>query len=127
MLNELKLDIRAMDSIHEEFEEILQEIRETKENTRFMQLFKKMIEHTIEHFAFEEAIMNKHDFYDKKEHFEEHENILGEMQYFYEKSKRMPLFGRSYINEYAYDKFKHHIVSIDSQLAMFIKQNGITI
>lgn len=127
MSNELKLNVKAMDNIHDEFEGILQEIQEAKDTAIFMQLFKKMIEHTKEHFAFEEVLMNEHNFYDKKEHFDEHKNILEEMQYFYEKAKRMPQFGRSYINDYAYDKFKHHIVSIDSQLAMFLKQNGLTV
>lgn len=37
----------------------------------------------------------------------------------------MKMFGRSYINDYTYEKFKRHVTNIDSQLAMFIKQNEI--
>lgn len=92
-----------------------------------MELFSQMIEHTKSHFKTEEEIMKKYDFYDKDEHFNEHNNLLSEMIYFYEKARKMPLFGKSYINEYAYDKFKRHILNIDSQLAMFIKENNIKI
>lgn len=125
MSNELKLNIKAMDTIHDEFENILQELKETQDNAKFMQLFKQMIEHTKMHFKFEEEIMEEHNFYDKKEHFDEHENLLAEMQFFYDKSKKIHPFGRSYINEYAYEKFKRHILNIDSQLAMFLKANNL--
>jgi hemerythrin len=87
-----------------------------------MPLFEEMIEHTKEHFAYEENLMNELNFYAKGEHFDEHANLLGEMQYFYEKAKKIPAFGKSYINDYAYDKFKRHIINIDSQLAMFLKE-----
>ena len=118
---ELRLNIEPMDTIHDEFESILEEMKSTKDNARFMELFTQMIEHTKTHFKTEEDIMNEFDFYDKKEHFDEHANLLSEMIYFYEKAQKMPMFGKSYINEYAYDKFKRHIINIDSQLAMFLK------
>jgi len=122
--NELKLNIEPMDTIHNEFEIILQEMKNTRNTTRFMELFVQMIEHTKHHFKTEEDIMNAYNFYDKKEHFDEHDNLLSEMQYFYEKAQRLPMFGKSYINEYAYDKFKRHIINIDSQLAMFLKNSN---
>ncbi len=119
---ELKLNIEFMDTLHNEFEELLETMKKTSDNVEFMKLFAVMIEHTKKHFKAEEDSMNAHNFYDKREHFDEHANLLGEMQYFYEKAQKMPMFGKSYINEYAYDKFKRHIINIDSQLAMFLKE-----
>jgi len=126
MNDNLQLNIDSMDTKHDEFLDILSKIQSCKDN-EFMKLFKEMINHTKEHFAYEEEIMNKHKFYAKQEHLEEHENLLGEMEYFYNKAKKLPAFGKSYINDYAYDKFKRHIINIDSQLAMFLKEKNISI
>ncbi|MBU0721340.1 hemerythrin family protein [bacterium] len=113
-----------MDYKHDEFLEILSEVQSCNED-EFIPLFEKMIEHTREHFNAEEEIMRTYDFYDRRDHFLEHENLLNEMEYFYTKSIKIPNFGRSYVNEYAYEKFKRHILNIDSQLAMFLKNNSI--
>jgi hemerythrin-like metal-binding protein len=113
-----------MDEKHDEFLNLLAKIK-ISQNSEFIPLFEEMIEHTKEHFAFEEEIMNKHNFYGIQEHLDEHANLLGEMEYFYNKAKKLPPFGKSYINDYAYDKFKRHIINIDSQLAMFLKDNKI--
>ncbi|MDD2358006.1 MAG: hemerythrin family protein [Thiovulaceae bacterium] len=126
MEKDLQVNIPIMDEKHEEFLVLLQRIQNCPK-AEFMPLFVQMIEHTKEHFAFEEEIMNANAFYAKGEHFDEHKNLLGEMEYFYEKAKKLPAFGKSYINEYALDKFKRHIINIDSQLAMFIKDQKINL
>lgn len=126
MGDNLDLNIKVMDTMHHEFLALLSEIKSCK-SSEFMALFENMIEHTKDHFNVEEEIMSVHDFYDKKEHFDEHIVLLEEMQYFFEKSKKIPAFGKSYIDQYAYEKFKRHVLNIDSQLAMFIKQNDITL
>jgi hemerythrin-like metal-binding protein len=125
MNKDLKLNIDFMDTMHDEFLELLVSLQNTQDNALFMKLYELMIEHTVEHFKTEENIMNEHNFYDKKEHFDEHVNLLGEMNYFYEKAKKHPMFGKSYINDYAFEKFRRHIVNIDSQLAMFLKERDL--
>lgn len=126
MQDDLRLNISVMDATHDEFLGILSKMTSCSD-ADFMPLFEEMIEHTKEHFAYEEDIMSKYDFYDKKEHFDEHINLLGEMEYFYDKAKKIRQFGKSYINDYAYEKFKRHVVNIDSQLAMFIKDKNISL
>lgn len=120
----LRLDIQSMDQKHDEFLVLLAKIQSCSKE-EFMSFFKEMIDHTKEHFSYEEDLMDELNFYAKGEHFEEHRNLLGEMEYFYEKAKKIPVFGKSYINDYAYDKFKRHIINIDSQLAMFLKEQEI--
>jgi hemerythrin-like metal-binding protein len=126
MENTLDLNIPTIDAKHHEFLELLSKIQNTN-NENFLNLFKEMIEHTKEHFAYEEELMKKHSFYGDHEHITEHKNLLEEMEFFYAKSQKMIIFGKSYINEYAYDKFRRHIINIDSQLAMFLKEKEIDI
>ena len=71
--------------------------------------------------------MTHFNFYGKQEHMDEHINLLNEMQYFYQKAQKIPLFGKSYINDYAYEKFKRHIINIDIRLAMFLKEKKISL
>lgn len=126
MNNDLRLGIDSMDEKHDEFLALLSQIQSSSAD-KFLSLFEEMIEHTKAHFSYEESIMNEHSFYGKGEHFEEHSNLLGEMQYFYDKAKKTPSFGKSYINNYACEKFQRHIINIDSQLAMFLKERDISL
>lgn len=126
MQENLQLDISSMDETHHEFLDILAKIQSCNDK-EFLLLFDEMITHTKEHFAYEESIMREHDFYGLQEHRNEHVNLLNEMQYFFQKAKKIPSFGKSYINDYAYDKFKRHILNIDSQLAMFLKEKQISL
>lgn len=126
MNEELHVNIPVIDQKHDEFLEILSRVQ-LCEKEMFLPLYKEMIEHTKEHFSFEEELMDKYEFYAKQEHLDEHKTLLGEMEYFYEKAQKLPMFGKSYINDYAYDKFKRHIINIDSQLAMFLKEKNILI
>lgn len=124
MQHELQVNIPIIDKIHDEFLSLLTELKVCNSQD-FLSLFEEMIEHTKDHFAFEEEMMVKYGFHGKHEHFDEHKNILNEMQYFYEKAQKLPAFGKSYINDYASDKFKRHVLNIDSQLAMFLKEQKL--
>jgi len=121
----LRLDIAEMDRMHDEFIELLENTKSAAA-PEFMARFEALIEHTQGHFAAEEAMMEERAFYGLAEHRGEHETLLEEMRYFFEKGRRLPPFARSYIDDYAYEKFRRHIVNIDSQLAMFLKGSGGT-
>lgn len=120
MNDTLTLGIESMDAIHADFFEMLDTVK-TLNGAAFMEGFAGLIVHTEEHFAQEETLMHELGFYAMQEHLDEHEALLGEMRYFYEKGKRMPPFAQNYIREYAFEKFRRHIINIDSQLAMFLK------
>ncbi len=120
MREDLKLGIDNMDKIHTEFFEMLETLKMMKGSV-FLEGFANLIVHTQEHFAQEEALMRENRFYGIQEHLDEHENLLGEMRYFYDKGKKMLPFAENYINEYVFEKFRRHIINIDSQFAMFLK------
>ncbi|EHP28722.1 hemerythrin-like metal-binding protein [Sulfurimonas gotlandica GD1] len=115
-----------MDDTHSEFLELLAKIK-VCEDADFLPLFKKIIEHTRGHFSLEEGIMEKYNFNEAQVHIDEHKRLLGEMEYFYTNALKLPVFGESYIKYYAYDKFKDHIVTLDTQLATYLKDNNISI
>ncbi|MEJ2468257.1 MAG: hemerythrin family protein [Campylobacterales bacterium] len=123
MTDDLALGIDAMDETHADF---VRQLEQTKADTRtaFVESFEALIAHTEAHFEMEEALMRTHGFYAMQEHFDEHEALLGEMRYFYDKARRVPAFGRAYIDEYAFEKFRRHVINIDSQLAMFLKSEA---
>jgi hemerythrin-like metal-binding protein len=118
---DLKLNIEEIDKMHDEFLILLDEAKASKD---YVTSLEKLIEHTKGHFEYEELLMSEKNYYGMSEHKEEHKKLLGEMEYFCEKAKKgFKPFAKAYINEYAFDKFKTHIMNIDSQLAMFLKQN----
>lgn len=122
-LGDLSLSFKKMDSKHIEFIELLDIVKSSSKDD-FLKNFEKLIEHTREHFEYEENLMREKNFYGFSEHKEEHTNLLNEMEYFYNKTKKGLIpFGKSYINDYAFDKFKRHVVNIDSQLANFLKNS----
>lgn len=122
-MEDLALGIDALDDTHDEFLALLGRIKAADASV-LNEGFAELIEHTEAHFAMEEEIMRSHNFYALQEHLDEHENLLGEMRHFFGRAQRMPAFGRAYIDDYAYEKFKRHIINIDSQLAMFLKSEA---
>jgi hemerythrin len=120
MSEDLTLGVAEMDGIHAEFITLLEHAKRSS-GSDFIAGFEALIEHTEAHFAREEEIMRSHDYYGTQEHSSEHETLLDEMRYFFAKAKKLPPLGRSYIDDYASEKFRRHVINIDSQLAMFLK------
>jgi hemerythrin-like metal-binding protein len=119
-MEELTLGIETMDETHAEFLQRLSLLKAASDSN-FVEGFSALVEHTEAHFAMEEEMMRSLGFYGLQEHRDEHETLLSEMRYFLQKARKLPPFGRSYIDDYAYEKFRRHIINIDSQLAMFLK------
>lgn len=120
MTGEMTIGIGEIDHIHQDFFALLDALRASKGDA-FVEAFDTLIKHTEAHFAMEEELMRSYRFYAMQEHLDEHSNLLAEMQYFYDKAKKAPAFGRAYVDDYALDKFRRHIANLDSQLAMFLK------
>lgn len=123
MTEDLTLGVAEMDGTHAEFITLLERMKQS-DGSDFIAGFEALIEHTEAHFAREEAIMRSHDYYGTQEHTNEHETLLDEMRYFFAKAKKLPPLGRSYIDDYALEKFRRHVFNIDSQLAMFLKSEA---
>ncbi|MHC3994780.1 bacteriohemerythrin [Thiomicrolovo sp. ZZH C-3] len=119
-MDELTLGVAAMDETHADFLRLLDAVKQAT-GSDFIEGFSALVEHTEAHFAMEEEMMRSLAYYGLQEHHDEHETLLSEMRYFLQKARKLPPFGRSYIDDYAYEKFRRHIINIDAQLAMFLK------
>jgi hemerythrin len=120
---DLTLGVAEMDETHAEFLTLLESVKQSA-GSDFLFSFEALIEHTETHFSQEEEMMRSHHYYGLPEHENEHETLLDEMRYFFAKAKKLPPLGRSYIDDYAFEKFHRHVINIDSQLAMFLKSES---
>ena len=57
-MDNIRLDIKDMDEKHDAFVDLIRKIQVAPKE-EFLLLFKQMIEHTKEHFAFEETLMRE--------------------------------------------------------------------
>lgn len=117
------LDNEIMDILHLEFINIynsvdldsIESIRSSLEQLRT---------HSIYHFEVEEDIMNSISYPTKREHICEHAKILAEMQYFI--NMKSNKFGQDMIKSYYTEKlpewFDLHLLTMDSDLASYIKK-----
>lgn len=83
----------------------------------------KLIHHTKHHFEEEEKFMDKYNYPRVREHKEEHEKVLAEMAYFLQISRSV--FGLKMLKSYYLQKlpewFELHLLSMDSDLAAYLK------
>lgn len=120
----LTLDLPVMDHNHAEFFDLYHTLAAAPK-TELVARFKELMDHTRDHFAEEEKMMEETGFASLQEHRDEHEKLLGEMGFFYAKvEKGLFPFAMSYIREYLPEKLRNHILNIDSQLAMHLKNAG---
>ncbi len=117
----ISLQCPELDRYHEESDALLERF----DFSHFEASFQKLLEHTQEHFANEERLMQENRFYGLAEHQAEHRSILAEMSRFYAMALNgQMLFAKSYIKNGVKERLDLHIRNIDSQLAMFLKSQN---
>ncbi|MHC3994103.1 bacteriohemerythrin [Thiomicrolovo sp. ZZH C-3] len=119
MTHDLRLNIEEMDTAHETFLQMLEELQKM-ENGIDTALFREWIEETKRHFAEEEKLMMKHLYPERETHTGDHEQLIDEMESFFAMITAMPPMARSFIESYAYDKFRRHTMFYDLDLSKFL-------
>jgi hemerythrin-like metal-binding protein len=116
------LNYNDMDQYHKEFVEIYNSV-DTNSNESYINVMKKLLEQTKLHFRSEEELMEQFSYPRKKEHIDEHNKVLAEMEYFINKSntKMGMMMLKSYFKEKLPSWFDLHLISMDSDLAHHIK------
>lgn len=113
----------AMDELHHEFLEIYNSV-DIYDIKSFQEKLTLLLAHSKKHFAQEEELMDTYGYSTSKEHKEEHNKVLAEMQYFLNLSASA--FGQKMLKAYYIEKipswFDLHLLSMDSDLAHFLKQ-----
>lgn len=117
-----QLDLPEMDETHREFLGLLNLLAEAKGHD-FEKLFLRLFEHTEQHFAREQELMEESGFPAIAEHLDEHKRILGELnQYRRKVTKGATGFARAYVKDRLPEWFRLHLSTMDSALAAHLKQ-----
>lgn len=119
------LNFGEMDKFHVEFVEIYNSLPDNSVEA-YKNVMMKILEQTKLHFCSEENMMKEHNYPRLKEHSDEHKKVLYEMDYFI-KSSSSPIgkqILKSYYAEGLPNWFHSHLLSMDSDLASFLKNNS---
>ena len=118
------LGLETMDNTHKEFIEIYNSL-EDQSNESYKNVMLKLFEHTKVHFCEEEKMMEEFNYLRKKEHIDEHNKVLAEMEHFINRanSKMGLLMLKSYYKEKLPHWFDLHLISMDSDLSAHIKKS----
>ncbi|WP_345971052.1 MULTISPECIES: hemerythrin family protein [Sulfurimonas] len=123
MTHDLRLNIEVMDAAHETFLQMLEQLQKMEGGAIDTALFREWITETKRHFAEEEKLMMKHLYSERETHTGDHEQLVDEMESFFTMITSMPPMARSFIESYAYDKFRRHTMFYDLDLAKFLSGN----
>lgn len=116
------LSYDSMDKTHMEFVDLYNSV-ETFNDESLKNGIIKLIHHSKRHFDEEELLMKQYAYPRIQEHKTEHDKVLNEMAYFLEISRSR--FGLKMLKSYYLQKlpewFDLHLMSMDSDLASFLK------
>jgi len=119
------LNYDTMDTLHKEFVDIYNSlVDETAQS--YKNVMMKMLEQSKKHFCEEETLMDTYKYPRAREHKDEHNKVLAEMEYFMSKSntKMGQMLIKSYYREKLPSWFDLHLISMDSDLSSFLKNNS---
>lgn len=108
-----------IDTIHAELASLVVALAESPE-TEFTSLYSELISHTEAHFAHEEKLMCENGFPHAAEHLSEHRQMLQEMKQF---MRRNAALSRAYIVNRLPERFKLHIIRMDSLLVAWLHKH----
>ncbi len=113
-----KVAYEPMNEVHENEMKILNKLlKKLKNNEDFKKEFEEFFEDVKKHFAFEEELMQKYDFFAYLPHKMEHDKIIQELEEIKDKNKEEML---KYFNERFLPWLDNHILTIDTVTAGFL-------
>jgi hemerythrin-like metal-binding protein len=119
------LGITSIDDTHREFVDLVNRLG-VAAKPEFIQLFDELFTHTQAHFEQENRLMETSDFPAMREHTDEHQRILGELNRF---SQRVAagsiMMGRAYVTQQLPQWFDLHAKTMDSALASHLKSEKV--
>jgi hemerythrin len=114
----------AIDRDHQTFLEMVQAMTDS-DNVAFPTLFRKLLEHTEEHFNRENELMVRCGVPTLPEHKSEHTRVLGEFHQFMARVDRGFIqFGRMFVIERLVPWFEVHVPSMDVALVLHLKAHA---
>lgn len=106
-----------LDDNHSSFIDLYNRLKVASKE-EFPPLFEQLLNETREHFKEEESLMEQYNLSSKREHKDEHDRTLAELEHFNTRvQKGLVFFGVSYVNEKLLDWFETHLQTMDNDLA----------
>ena len=119
------LNFEVMDELHKEFIEIYNSVTDDKYES-YKNVMIQLLEQTKRHFSEEEKLMDLYKYPRAKEHKDEHNKVLNEMEYFLKNSHS--IFGQKILKSYYMEKlpywFDLHLTTMDSDLVGFVREKN---
>jgi hemerythrin len=119
------LHVDIMDRDHKEFIR-LYSVADTNSFEDIKNKFMVLIEHAKKHFKEEESLMENYDYPRIREHKEEHQKVIAEMEYFLALSSNR--FGLGMMRSFYINKipewFNLHLLNMDSDLSAHVNKNS---
>jgi hemerythrin len=120
----LKRGIAFQDDDHEQAVVVMNALQ-TCTDEELPGLYKTLHEHTKEHLAREDDLMDRIGFFAMEVHKGEHKRVLAEMQEFQDKLDTGEIAEvRKYVTKTVPEWFLNHLESMDTATAMFARQMG---
>lgn len=117
------LNYGQIDNLHMEFLDIYNSV-DGASTENYINKLVELQEHSKRHFAFEESQMDEFNYPTAREHKEEHQRVLYEMDYFIKNSQSF--IGKKMLKAYYIEKlpdwFDLHLISMDSDLTSFLNK-----
>lgn len=118
------LGMTEMDLTHLDFIEQVNALEKMK-GSELCQSFSELLQHTIDHFQREDALMEDCRFPQIAEHRVEHRKVVAEMERFSDQLRQgKSMFARAYIRERLPDWFNLHLKTMDSALVWHLEQTN---
>ncbi len=120
--DELAVGVPAIDEAHHEFVEILNSLPAASDD-EFRKLFSRLAAHSREHFAEEEALMERSSFPVIEIHKAEHQRVLSELEHIQERMEKGEMeLAREYVREQLSAWFVLHRNTMDYVTAAHIQR-----
>jgi hemerythrin-like metal-binding protein len=117
------LGVEKMDETHREFAALVNRLG-TANKEEFIACFPELVAHTREHFDQEQQWMKASCFPATREHMDDHQRILGELDRFAQRvSTGAIAMGRAYVTQQLPQWFDIHAKTMDSALASHLNLN----
>lgn len=118
------LNFNQMDTLHKEFLDIYNSV-DLSSLESIITKSKELLEHSRRHFLEEETLMDEYKYPTIREHKDEHNKVLSEMEYFIKNSHSA--FGKKMLKAYYVEKlpdwFDLHLLSMDSDLVHHLNKS----
>jgi len=113
----IRLGNGDIDAIHAELAVLAETVAKAPSQS-FSTQYKRLIQHTRNHFLHEQQLMQETGFIHSAEHLSEHQQMLSEMEQF---SQRPRQLARAYVKERLPERFALHISRMDSLLVAYLR------